>query len=301
MEKIRVLMVDDEEKFRETTAKILNRRGYETTVAGSGEEALTVLRERAHDVVVLDIKMPGMDGHEALTEIKKIRPETQVIMLTGHGGLESARHSLEYEAFDYLTKPCDIDHLAGRIKDAYSSQHREFRGKEKKAGDVMIPIEAYTTVGPQATVAKGIRLLQTSFLNPVSTSRLMETGHRSIMVLDEAGTLIGGLTIMDLIEALRPGYLSAPKPSMADSMQYSAMFWSGLFTKQAHDLGKKPIGDIMSPPPPSIDEEANLMETANRLYEEECRRLAVMRGGKVIGVVREQEIFFEMARLILEN
>ncbi|MBU2548312.1 MAG: response regulator [Proteobacteria bacterium] len=300
MDKIKVLMVDDEVQFRETTSRILNRRGYLTTVAGTGEEAVAILKSDRHDVVVLDIRMPGMDGHQALAEIKRIDPDIQVIMLTGHGGEESALESLEKDAFDYLSKPCDIDRLAARIKDAYSIGRKE-KQTEKRARDVMIPVEEYTTVGPESSIREGIEKLNRSFMSLISTSRLMQTGHRSILVMGGKNDLVGVLSIMDLIEGLRPAYLSAPKPSMAFSMEYSAMFWTGLFTKQARDLGKKKVGDIMSPPPPGIDENANLMEAADMLYKEESRRLVVKRGDKVIGVVREQEVFFELARIILEN
>ena len=112
--KIKVLMVDDEEKFRSTTRKILNRRGFDTSLAGSGQEALDKLKDEP-DVVVLDIKMPGMDGHETLQEIKKRRPDLPVIMLTGHGAMPSAREALKHGASDYLTKRCDIDLLASKI------------------------------------------------------------------------------------------------------------------------------------------------------------------------------------------
>jgi len=300
MEKIKVLMVDDEEHFRETTAKVLNRRGYQTTVAGSGPEALAVLTKTPQDVVILDIRMPGMSGEEALGEIRKIDQKVQVIMLTGHGGIDSARESLKHGAFDYLTKPCDLDRLVTRINDAFASA-RKGKRVEKKAREIMIPLEDYTTVGPEASVKEGIEKLQQSFEGLISTSRLMQTGHRSILVLDQKDTLVGVLSIMDLIAALRPAYLSAPKPSMADMIEFSAMFWSGLFTSQAKATGRKKLKDIMSPPPPSVDEEANLMEVANLLHEKECRRLVVVRQGKLIGVVREQEIFFEAANIILET
>ena len=300
MAKIKVLMVDDEVQFRETTSKILSRRGYETTVAGTGEEAIEILNKKPHDVVVLDIKMPGMGGEEALAEIKKIDPKVQVIMLTGHGGIESARKSLSRDAFDYLAKPCDLDRLTARINDAYSITHHEKRA-EKRAADVMIPISDYTTIGPDASILEGIEALNRSFGELVSTSRLMQTGHRSIMVMDKKGELTGILSIMDLIDAVRPDYLSAPKPSTADNLHFSTMFWSGLFKFQAKALAKKKISEVMSDPPPTIDENANLMETANLMYETEARRLAVVSSGKVVGVVREQEIFFELARIILQG
>ena len=298
MDKIKVLMVDDEVQFRETTAKILSRKGYQTTVAGSGEEAIEILQKTPHDVVVLDIKMPGMDGHEALAKIKKINEKTQVIMLTGHGEYDSARESLKHGAYDYLSKPCDIDRLAARIQDAHMAIHTGHR-EEKRAKNVMIPISEYSTVNPDSSIKDCIVMLRASFEGLASTSRIMTIGHRSLMVFDR-DKLVGSVSIMDLIAALRPAYLSTPKPSMAFNMEYSAMFWSGLFTKQAKDLAPKKVSQIMSPPPPYIDAEANLMETANHIYEEESRRLAVMDNGQVVGVVREQEIFFEIAQVILD-
>jgi len=297
--KIKVLMVDDEEQFRATTSKILTRRGYETTVAESGEEAIEILKTSPQDVVILDIRMPGMDGHEALAQIKEIDPDVRVIMLTGHGGGESAKESLEHGAFDYLNKPCDIELLSLKINDAYDAAQEGVR-EEKKAGDIMIPIEDYTTIDPDSTIKEGIERLKRSFESAASTSRIMETGHRSILVFDQTGELIGILSILDLIEAVRPAYLSAPKPSMADSMQYSPMFWSGLFTTQAKGLVGKKIKDVMSDAPLSIDQDTNLMEIANLIFTKKRRRMAVTREGKVVGVVREQEIFFEMAKIILK-
>jgi len=294
---IKVLMVDDEEQFRATTSKILTRRGYETTVAESGEKAIELLKKSSQDVVILDIKMPGMDGHEALTRIKEIDPDVQVIMLTGHGGDLSAKESLKHGAFDYLNKPCDIELLSMKINDAYDAVREGVR-EEKKAGDIMIPIGEYTTIDPDRTIKEGIEALKRSFESAVSTSRIMETGHRSILVFEHGDELVGILSILDLIEALRPAYLSAPKPSMADSMQYSAMFWSGLFTTQAKGLVNKRIRDVMAEAPLKVDEDTNLMEIANLIFTEKQRRVAITRKGKVVGVVREQEIFFEMARII---
>ena len=297
---IRVLMVDDEEQFRSTTSKILTRRGYETTVAENGEAAVQIIENTKQDVVVLDVKMPGMDGHDALHKIKKIDPNVQVIMLTGHGSVDSAKKSLKGEAFDYLNKPCDMDLLASKIEDAFNAT-RKGRKEEKRAGDIMIAIEEYTTIRPDSTIREGIEALKRSFENAVSTSRIMETGHRSILVFDNQENLVGILSILDLIRAVRPAYLSAPKPSMADSMQYSTMFWSGLFTTQTKALVSKRIEDVMSEAPLEVDEDANLMEVANLLYTEKRRRMAVMRKNKVVGVVREQELFFEMARILMAS
>ena len=297
--KITVLMVDDEEKFRSTTKKILNRRGFNTLVAASGEEALAKLKE-SPDVVVLDVKMPGMDGHQTLHEIKKRSPAIPVIMLTGHGALPSAQEALEQGAFDYLTKPCDIDILAAKITDAFRHRKPPEEIKEKTVADIMIPLEDYTTVNQNSTVGEAIEKLRESFFSRESTSRIMETGHRSIMVFDDRGEVIGILAIIDLLNAVMPGYLSAPKPSMADSIQYSPMFWSGMFTREIRKIAVRKISDVMSPAPLTIDAGANLMEAAYAMVANKKRRLAVEQSGRIIGIIREQDLFFEIDRILRE-
>jgi DNA-binding response OmpR family regulator len=291
-------MVDDEAQFRATTSRILNKKGFETTIAGSGEEAIGILTDKPQDVVILDIKMPGMDGHEALGEIKKIRPETQVIMLTGHGAEVSAKESLEKGAFDYLSKPCDIDLLALKIKEAFKASHKDLKKEEKNAGNIMIRLDDYTTIGPEQTVREAVQALMRTFEGLISSSRVMETGHRSLLVCDSRREVIGMLSILDLIEAARPGYLSAAKPSMADSIQYSRMFWTGLFSTQVRALAGKNVAEVMSDTPPRMDEDTNLMELADFMYSQQVRRVLITRKGKVVGVVREQDLFFEMAHII---
>lgn len=293
---IKVLMVDDEERFRTTTAKILERKGYETVMAASGEEALLKMSEKP-DVVILDVKMEGMDGHETLRKIKEIDADVPVIMLTGHGALPSATEALHSGAHDYLNKPCDVDLLSAKIRDAVSAAKQE-PYRERTAEEVMIPLSNYTTITEDETVRSAVEKLREIGTLLVSTDRLMDTGHRSILVFDKAGDLTGILSPMDLIAAARPAYLSAPKPSMADSLQYSTMFWLGLFTSRIKEIAEKKVVDIMSDSPPVIDASANLMEVAETMYSQRARRLAVAKNGKIVGVVREQEVFFEIGRII---
>ncbi len=299
-ENIKVLMVDDEDRFRESTSKLLIKRGFETTMAGDGEEALNILKKENFDVVVLDIKMPKMDGHEALAEIKKMKPEIQVIMLTGHGTLDSAQKALMSDAFDYLNKPCDIAMLASKINDAYLAKIHKGHGEEKSIKDIMIPIEDYSTITVHNTVKDAIMKLMESFNSLVATNRVMETGHRSLLVFDN-GKLVGILSIMDLIEAIRPSYLTMPKPSMAESIQYSPIFWKGLFTSQTKRLENMKVSEIMSEVPYMMDADSNLMEVADFMYTNKIRRLVISKGEKIVGVVREQEIFFELSRIIMNK
>ncbi len=294
---ITILMVDDEQRFRDTTKKILSKKGFGTILAQSGEEALLMLNQNP-DVVILDIRMPGMDGHEALKAIKKMKPDLPVIMLTGHGDKPSAKEALVEGAFDYLSKPCDINILAEKIKEAYHFRNRASSYSEVSVQDVMIPIEEYTVLNEKRTIKDAIVEIKKSFSSKIATNQLMETGHRSIIVVDDQSVVKGILTIRDLLEMVMPEYLNAPKPSMADSMTYSPMFWKGLFSKGIKQIKDKSISDVMSPSPNRIDCEANLMEAAYMMVFKNERRLIVTKNGKTAGIIREQDMFFEMERII---
>ncbi|MBU2509830.1 response regulator [bacterium] len=299
-EKIKVMMVDDEAKFRDTTSKLLNRRGFETTIAASGEEAISLIKKQPQDVVILDVKMKGMDGHAALAEIKKIAPQTQVIMLTGHGSPDSAQNSLDHAAFDYLTKPCDIDILAIKIKEAHALKTSGASQSEKKARDIMISIADYSTISVDATVREALDKLMSSFRSLISSNLIMETGHRSLLVLDTRQDLVGILSIMDLIKGVLPTYISASRSDYLESIRFSPMFWGGwdgLFSIQMKALADKKVGELMSEPPPMIDGNANLMQVADMIFKKKKRRVIVTADNKVIGIIREQDLFFEMVKI----
>jgi len=113
------LIVDDELDFLETIVKRLKRRKVDATGIDSGTKALELLEQEHFDVVILDVRMPGMDGIETLKEMKKKRPLLEVIMLTGHASIESGMQGMQYGAFDYVMKPADIDDLLEKIQGAY--------------------------------------------------------------------------------------------------------------------------------------------------------------------------------------
>ncbi len=294
---IKVLMVDDEKRFRDTTQKILTKRGFMTILAGSGEEALELISQEP-DVVILDIKMPGIDGHETLTRLKKENPDLPVIMLTGHGAKPSAREALIEGAFDYLSKPCDINLLTEKIKEACSGRNNLSGTNERSISSVMIPIEEYTTIAEGGSIREAIYKLKQSFITKLATNQLMETGHRSILVKSSENLITGILTIRDLLGVIMPDYLSAPKPSLADSIEYSPMFWQNMFSSRTREIREKSVADIMSPSPWTIENNSNLMEAAYLMVHRNQRRLLVTRSGRTVGVIREQDLFFEMGKIL---
>jgi DNA-binding NtrC family response regulator len=134
----KVLLVDDEVPFVETMVKRLSRRDFDLLTAYSGQEALDVMeRDPRVDVVILDVKMPGMDGIETLKEIKLRYPLVEVIMLTAHATVESAIDGMKLGAFDYLMKPAEMDQLVDKVKRAENiKRHKEERIAEAQAMDI---------------------------------------------------------------------------------------------------------------------------------------------------------------------
>ncbi len=117
--KVRVLLVDDEEQFVETLAQRLEARDYAVATAFNGDQALDYVKAKEVDVIILDVLMPGLTGIDTLRAIKKIRPITEVIMLTGHATVETAIEGMKLGAFDYLMKPTEITDLVAKIIQAH--------------------------------------------------------------------------------------------------------------------------------------------------------------------------------------
>ena len=119
---IKVLLVDDEVGFADILTKRLNKRNMNVTPVYTGIEAVQIIRKQDFDVAVLDLKMEDMDGIEVLKIFKKAYPEMAVIMLTGHGSVQAAKEGIEFGAFDYLTKPCELEDLIEKIQEAVAKR-----------------------------------------------------------------------------------------------------------------------------------------------------------------------------------
>lgn len=120
MAQMKVLLVDDEEELVSTLGERFSLRGIDTNVVMSGADALNLIQEKDFDVVVLDIKMPGMDGLQVLTKMREIRPSAKIILLTGRGSEKESEKGLKAGACAYLVKPIKIDDLIRKMEEAIS-------------------------------------------------------------------------------------------------------------------------------------------------------------------------------------
>ena len=153
---VRVLLVDDEPDYRETIGKRLRARGFQVSEASNGREALEALSREQADVVVMDVKMPVMDGLEALPEIKEAFPRVEVILLTGHASPEDGVTGIKAGAFDYLCKPVKLEHLMSKVRQARDkllweeerARQAEFRERMEQQ---MIVTERLASVGVMAS------------------------------------------------------------------------------------------------------------------------------------------------------
>lgn len=125
IQSISVLLVDDEKGYLNVLSNRLLKRSIHATKAFSGTQAIQILRKHDFDVVVLDLKMEDMDGIEVLKIMKKMVPDLPVIILSGHGSQTAAQEGMSFGAFDYLSKPCELQELMDKIREAHGTAHIE--------------------------------------------------------------------------------------------------------------------------------------------------------------------------------
>ena len=317
MEEPVVMIVDDESDFVEAAAERLNNRGIDTISAFSGEECLTALQtNKAVDVIVLDVKMPGMDGVETLKEIKKIAPFTEVIMLTGHATVESGIKAIELGAYDYLTKPCKFEELvtkvgrAARKKRMHKSTSSDWEAfmKSSTLKELMVLIDEYATVSEDANVFEAVNALEEA-QKAFSPNRYR---HRAVFVLDNDKRVVGKLNQHDIIQALEPQHKKSKErsqrvlgnlgfgPSFIDSVSNLYALDNPLSNLYQKAFEHK-VKEYMHTPTEEecIEESAPLEAAIHRLIIGNYHSLLVMRGNETVGVLRLTDVF-EVIRLRLK-
>ncbi len=167
---IQMLIVDDETRFLKTLKQRLEIRGFEITAVSGGSSAVAAMRHEQFDLALLDLKMPGMDGEELLKVIKEKDPLIEVIILTGHGSLESAEGCTKAGSYRYLQKPCETGELLEVLKDAYQKRvQRKLDLDDEQVKDIL---RVETGASPLETIRRLRTLEQNS-----SSKKLFENSR----------------------------------------------------------------------------------------------------------------------------
>ena len=303
-----IMLVDDEVPFVETMVKRLANRNIETVKAFSGEECLETLKRNQNiDAIVLDVKMPGMDGIETLKKIKKNYPLIEVIMLTGHATMETAVDGIKLGAYDYLMKPCEIDELMRKVKGAV----RKKRAHEEKVQDwarltetgslkeLMVPIAAYATVTEDANIFEAINALEQA-QNAFNPERYR---HRAILVLDREKRVVGKLNQHDIIQALEPQYKKSKERSerVLGHFGFGPSFIESVTTQYLVDnplqnlyqkTFKQSVKAFMHVPTEEeyIEDTASMNEAIHRLIIGKHQSLLVTSDAETVGVLRLTDV-----------
>lgn len=286
MKKIHLLLVDDEQEFRDATRVALSRRGYEVTTASDGNEALQILRRQTFDIILLDLRMPVMNGIDTLVEIRKDLSEIPVIILTGHGGLDNAVAGIRLGIVDFVQKPVDIDFLGAHIRKLLQSK-KEPLLKEKEIKDFVIPEISYRKVYEDQSVREAIKELQSS-LFPNLSSEVSEQGHRTILVYTRQEIFLGALRLNDILELALPAVLRGSP---------YASYLTGMFVAQCKLVGNERIKDIIGELI-YVDIDAPLIEAISIMVTKRLINLPVFREGKFCGILRDKDILLEMSNFI---
>jgi len=273
-DKIRVLLVDDEQQFVINMARILKLRGFEVTTAYDGYQAVDAVKYGGgFDVVVLDVKMPGMDGVETLGEIKKRAPDTEVIMLTGHASLESGTQAMRKGAYDYLMKPCDIEDLVEKIKEARQTEmikRHPVLWPRKLVRE--IPLHAFSKLKLGDPLEKALAVIG---------GQSGEESPEEVHVVDEEDHFQGVITRRDLLNEAQKVHTE------------TSLTWRDLVASPGL-LPRKKLKDILRPQAVTTQANAYLTDAANQMILHNLRRMPVVRAGKMIGVIKLEDVFQSM-------
>lgn len=158
--KINLLIVDDEPAFLESIRKRLEVRGFNVLAVDRGDKALEVAREHPVDIALLDLKMPGMSGEQTLEALKKEHEFMEVVILTGHGSIDSAVECTKSGAYFYLQKPCDLERLLDVLADAYKKRvMNKMKVEKERIEEALRKADADTAMGILRTLKEIDRLL----------------------------------------------------------------------------------------------------------------------------------------------
>jgi CheY-like chemotaxis protein len=280
---IRLLLVDDEEEFRRATVPALTRRGFDVREAANGNEALAAVHQELPDVVVLDLKMPGMEGIGVLQELRRISSKLPVLILTGHGNLDDALSGIRLDIVDFLQKPVDVAVLGDRIRMLLARGETPVL-RERTLAELMVPPDRYRKLYADQPVRDAAEALRAALLGDPAAGT--EPGLRSVLVYDRDERFLGVVRFGDLIQLVLPEFL--------DDSPYRTYF-TGMFLAQCKLVGgyrvEHLLGELVA-----VDVKAPLLEGVHLLARHHLINLPVLEGKKLVGILRQRDIVLQIAQ-----
>jgi CheY-like chemotaxis protein len=267
--------VDDEVRFARNVSRLLDTGRFDVSVAHNGLDALDVVHKTRPDVVVLDIRMPEMDGIETLLAMKHLDPEIQVIILTGHADVETGIMAIREGAFDYLFKPCDMELLKEKILQAATAkqiQHRPVLWPRRMVKE--ITNAAFIPLDITDNLKKALDIF-----NAMGSGGIREELH----VTDNKDRLRGVVSRNQLIREAEKGFTERP------------IVWSDL-ARNPQWLPEKKVSDVMKPPAGiSAHPDEPLHQVAQKMIDKHLRCLPVMADNRFMGIIRLNDILFHIS------
>ncbi len=280
---LKLLLVDDEDDFRQATATALGRRGFTVTDVADRTEALTAINFERPDVVILDLKMPGMGGIETLQEIREMDATLPVIILTGHGDFDAATAGIKLDIIDFLQKPIDMEQLAKRIR-TLLGRDIEKPMRERTITELMAPPSRYPRLYVDEPVSDAIARLREAFYQPVVEG--VQAGQvRSALVYDRSEKFVGLVRFVDMLKLVLPPFL--------EDSPYTT-FFTGMFMAQCKLIGRRNIHELMDELV-SVEIHDPIMKAIHLMVHHHLINLPVMDEGELVGILRERDIILEIA------
>jgi len=284
---IHILLVDDEAEFRQSTSVTLGRRGFKVSEAADGLSALEAVKQSKPDLLILDIKMPGMDGIETLKRIRQFAPKVPAIILTGHGDYDTAMAGIKLEIVDFIHKPIDIDELGIHIQKLLSAEDAGPL-RERTIAAVMATPNQYPRIYIDQSVGEALEILKEILSKPVEIGeRLGQV--RSALVYERNGDFITMIRFTDLLKI-------TAQPFLFDS-PYTT-FFTGMFLAQCKAAAKWTVRELVGDERHSIRLHAPLMEAVHLLVKHKLINLPVIESGNLVGVLRARDLVLEIQRII---
>jgi len=287
MTTIKLLLVDDEADFRAATRKALERRDYEVAEAESGEDALQKIGQEEFSLVLLDLRMPGLDGIETLKMLRDLEPELPVIILTGHGSFHDAVSGINLEIVDFIQKPVDIDLLDARIR-RFLDAGKEDILRERTITDLMVSPGIYPRLYVDQPVRDVVDKLRQAYF-PEKYGEPQTPQVRSALVYDRREAFLGIVRFPSLLRVVLPPYLR--------NSPYTSYF-TGMFLAQCKMVGQISLSELLEDLV-YVDVKAPLMQAVHLMLQHHLITLPVMKKSQLVGILRERDIVLEIANNIL--